>query len=247
MFDLSRRTALVTGASRGIGRATATALASRGARLVVGYHHGVEQAEEVADQIRGAGGTAETVGFDAGDMAGAEQVVADLARRLDGLDIIVANAGIAIDGLLPRVKESDLDRVWAVNVKGAMACARGAIRAMMRARWGRIVFVTSVAAEMGNAGQATYTSAKAALIGLTRTLAREYASRAITVNAVSPGLIDTDMTLGIAESVRTRALQGIPLGRAGTPEEVAAAVVYLCSEEASYVTGQVLRVNGGMR
>jgi 3-oxoacyl-[acyl-carrier protein] reductase len=224
----------------------AEALAQRGAHVVVGYHSGAERAEAVADGIRAAGGAAETVGFDTADMAAAERAVADAAKRLGGLDILVANAGIAIDGLLPRIKEADLDRVWAVNVKGAMACARGAIRTMMRSRWGRIVFLSSVAGELGNAGQAAYASSKAALIGLTRTLAREYASRAVTVNAVSPGLIETDMTSGIPDAMRERVLQGVPLGRIGTPGDVAAAVVYLCSEEAGYVTGQTLRVNGGM-
>ncbi|MBW2528171.1 MAG: 3-oxoacyl-ACP reductase FabG [Deltaproteobacteria bacterium] len=246
MFELKGRNALVTGASRGIGRAIAEALAACGAHVVLGYRAGEEQARGVAGGIEAAGQSAEIVGFDAADMAAAEQAVADTAKRLGGLDILVANAGVAIDGLLPRVREADLDRVFAVNVKGAMACARGAIRPMMRARWGRIVFVSSVAGELGNAGQAAYASSKAALIGLTKTLAREYASRSITVNAVSPGLIDTDMTKEIPDAMRERALQGIPLGRAGTPADVAGAVCFLCSEEASYVTAQVLRVNGGM-
>jgi 3-oxoacyl-[acyl-carrier protein] reductase len=246
MFESAGRNALVTGASRGIGQAVAEALAQRGAHVVVGYHRGAEQAEAVAGGIRAAGGSAETIGFDTADMAAAEQAVAEAAKRLGGLDILVANAGIAVDGLLPRIKEADLDRVWAVNVKGAMACARGVIRSMMRSRWGRIVFLSSVAGELGNAGQAAYASSKAALIGLTRTLAREYASRAVTVNAVSPGLIETDMTRDIPDAMRERVLQGIPLGRVGTPQDVAAAVVYLCSEEAGYVTGQTLRVNGGM-
>lgn len=246
MFELTGRTALVTGGSRGIGRAAVEALAGRGAHVVVCYRRGVDQATAAVEGIRAAGGSAETASFDTADMAATEQVVGAIAKRLGRLDIVVANAGIAIDGLLPRIKEADLDRVWAVNVKGAMACARAAIRPMMRARFGRIVFVASIAGEMGNAGQAAYASSKAALIGLTRTLAREYASRSVTVNAVSPGLIETDMTRSIPEATRERVLQGIPLGRTGTPADVAAAVVYLCSDEAGYVTGQVLRVNGGM-
>lgn len=246
MFDLADRTALVTGASRGIGRAVAEALASRGAYILVGYHHGSEQAAAVVEGIVAAGGHGEAIGLDVADMGATEQAIAEAAKRLGRLDIVVANAGIALDALLPRLKEPDLERVWAVNVKGAIACARGAVRTMMRARWGRIVFMTSVAGEMGNAGQAAYASSKAALIGLTRSLAREYASRSITVNAVSPGFIETDMTRGVSDAMRERVLPAIPLGRTGTPDEVAAAVVFLCAEEAAYVTGQVLRVNGGM-
>lgn len=246
MFDLGGRTALVTGASRGIGRATARALAAQGAHVVVGYHQGREQAAAVAQAITADGGQAEPLGFDVGAADGAEQAVAALAKRLGRLDILVANAGVARDALLPRLKHSDLDFVWDVNVRGAMACIRGALRSMMRARWGRVVLLTSVAGEMGNAGQAAYASSKAALIGLAKTLAREYASRSITVNAVSPGLIETDMTSGMTDAMRERVMPAIPLGRTGTPADVAAAVVFLCSEEAGYITGQVLRVNGGM-
>jgi 3-oxoacyl-[acyl-carrier protein] reductase len=158
----------------------------------------------------------------------------------------VANAGIALDGLLLRVKEDEIDRVFAVNVKGAIASARAATKVMMRARKGRIVLLSSVVGEAGNAGQTVYAASKAALLGVTKTLAREYASRAITVNAIAPGFIDTDMTTSIAGEQREAMLKGIPLGRTGTPAEVAAAVVFLCSDEASYVTGQTIRVNGGM-
>lgn len=246
MFDLKGRAAVVTGGSRGIGRATALALAEHGAHVVVGFHRGADEAAQVVEAVAKAGGTAEAIGFDVGDMARAERAVADAAKRLGRLDILVANAGIAIDGLLPRFKEAELDRVWEVNVKGTMACVRGALRPMMKARHGRIVLLSSVTAEVGNAGQAAYASSKAALLGLAKTLAREYASRSITVNAVAPGLIETDMTSEIPAAMRERALQGIPLGRTGSPADVAAAVVYLCSDEAAYVTGQVLRVNGGM-
>lgn len=246
MFDLSGRVALVTGASRGIGRATALALAGQGAQVLVGYHQGAAEAAEVVETVTSAGGTAQAVQLDVGCMAEAERTVAAAAKRLGRLDILVANAGITADGLLPRMTEEALDRVWAVNVKGAMACARAALRPMMRARFGRIVLLSSVSAEMGNAGQAAYASSKAAIIGLGKTLAREYASRSITANVVAPGLIETDMTRDMPTRVREMALQAIPLGRPGAPEEVGAAVVYLCSEEAGYVTGQVLRVNGGM-
>ena len=246
MFDLSGKVAIVTGASRGIGRAIAEALASQGAHVVVNYVRGEQQAREVVEAITARGGRAEAVGFDVGDMKAAEDAIAEISKRLGRLDILVANAGIAIDGLLLRVKEEDLDRIFAVNVKGALACARGATKTMMRARTGRVIFLSSVVAEMGNAGQAAYSASKAALIGLTKTLAREYASRGITVNAVAPGFIDTDMTTSISAEMKDGMLKSIPLGRTGRAEEVAAAVAFLAADEASYVTGQTLRVNGGM-
>jgi 3-oxoacyl-[acyl-carrier protein] reductase len=246
MFSLDGKSALVTGASRGIGRAIAESLAGCGAKVVIGYVHGEEKAQRVADGIIAAGGAAEIVGFDVGDSSLAEKEVAALAKRLGGLDIMVANAGIARDGLLLRLKEDDFDRTFSVNVKGALACARGGIKSMMRARHGRIVFLSSVVGEMGNAGQVAYSASKAALLGITKTLAREYASRNITVNAVAPGFIDTDMTHELPEAAKEQMLQSIPLRRTGTAKEVAAAVTFLCSNEASYITGQTLRVNGGM-
>jgi 3-oxoacyl-[acyl-carrier protein] reductase len=246
MFSLDGKTAVVTGASRGIGRAIAEVLASRGARVVIGYVHGQDKAQQVADGIIAAGGSAETIGFDVGDPGVAEREIVSLAKRLGGLDIMVANAGIAIDGLLLRLKDDDLDRTLSVNVKGALACSRGAIKSMMRARKGRIVFLSSVVAEMGNPGQVAYAASKAALLGITKTLAREYAARNITVNAVAPGFIDTDMTHDLPGAAKEKMLQAIPLGRTGTAMEVAAAVAFLCCDEAGYITGQTLRVNGGM-
>ncbi|MBI4953694.1 MAG: 3-oxoacyl-[acyl-carrier-protein] reductase [Myxococcales bacterium] len=246
MFDLNGKIALVTGGSRGIGRAVAEALAERGAHVVVGYVRGEDQAREVVAGIAARGGKAELVGFDVSDMTRAEEAVTGIAKRLGRLDILVANAGIAIDALLLRVKEEDIDQVFSVNVKGALGCARGAIKAMMRARYGRVIFLSSVVGETGNAGQAAYSASKAAIIGLSKTLAREYASRNVTVNAVAPGFIDTDMTRAISDAARAELLKGIPLGRVGSGADVAAAVVYLASDEAAYVTGQVLRVNGGM-
>lgn len=246
MFRLDEKVAVVTGGSRGIGRACAEALAAQGARVVVTYVRGADEAAKVVAAIEEKGGKAEALGFDVADMKAAEDAMTDVAKRLGRLDILVANAGVAIDGLLLRVKEEDFDRVFDVNVKGALACARGAIKSMMRARRGRVVFLSSVVGEMGNAGQAVYSASKAAILGLTKTLAREYASRNITVNAITPGFIDTDMTTSIQGEAKEGMLKAIPLGRTGRPEEVAAAVAFLCSDEAGYVTGETLRVNGGM-
>lgn len=246
MFDLSGKVAIVTGGSRGIGRSTAEALASRGARVVLTYVKGEAEARAVAAGIEERGGKAEVLGFDVADMKASEDAIAEASKRLGRLDILVANAGVAVDGLLLRIKEDDLDRIFAVNVKGALACARAATKVMMRARAGRIVFLSSVVGEMGNAGQAAYAASKAALLGLTKTLAREYGSRGITVNAVAPGFVDTDMTTQISSEVKDAMLKSIPLGRTGRAEEIAAAIVFLCSDEAAYVTGQTLRVNGGM-
>ncbi len=246
MFRLDGKVAIVTGGSRGIGRAVAEALAGQGAFVVVNYVRGEEEAKKTVAAIEAKGGKAEAVAFDVSDMAATEAAVADIAKRHGRLDILVANAGIAIDNLVLRVKDDELDRLFAVNVKGSLAAAKAAIKVMMRARTGRIVFLSSIVGEAGNAGQAGYAATKAALIGVTKTLAKEYASRNITVNAVAPGFIDTDMTTQIPGDMKTAMLQSIPLGRTGRSEEVAAAVTFLSSDESSYVTGEVLRVNGGM-
>lgn len=246
MFDLSGKVAIVTGGSRGIGRATAELLAARGAHVVFSYVSGEEAARQTAEAIQKAGGKAEAARCDASNFAETEAFVESTAKRLGRLDILVANAGISLDGLLLRVKEEDLDRTFAVNVKGAIASARAALKPMMRAKGGRIVFVSSVVGETGNAGQVAYSASKAALLGVAKTLAREYASRSITVNAVTPGYVDTDMTRALTEEQRTAMLSTVPLGRAASAMEIAAAIAYLASDEAGYVTGQVLRVNGGM-
>ncbi|MFO0757781.1 MAG: 3-oxoacyl-ACP reductase family protein [Byssovorax sp.] len=246
MFRLDGKVAIVTGGSRGIGKSASEVLAAQGAHVVLTYVKGEAEAQKVVAGIVERGGKAEAVGFDVADMKATEDAIAAVAKRLGRLDILVANAGIAIDGLLLRVKEEDLDRILAVNVKGALASARAATKVMMRARNGRVIFLSSVVGEMGNAGQAAYAASKAALLGLTKTLAREYASRNITVNAVSPGYIETDMTGGLSDELKEAMVKGVPLGRAGRAEDVAAAIAFLCADEAGYITGQTLRINGGM-
>jgi 3-oxoacyl-[acyl-carrier protein] reductase len=246
VFDLSGKVAIVSGASRGIGQATAEALARRGAQVAITYVSGAEAAARVVEGIRTSGGKAEAVQADMADAAGSERAVSDIAKRLGRLDILVANAGISIDALLLRLKDDDLIKTLSVNVAGAVACARAAVKTMMRARSGRIVFMSSVVGEMGNAGQTAYAASKAALLGVTKSIAREYASRGITVNAVAPGYIETDMTRALSDEQKQAMLAGVPLGRPGTVADIASAVVFLASDEASYITGQVLRVNGGM-
>jgi len=246
MFDLSGKVALVTGGSRGIGRGIAIKLAAQGARVVITYINGSEAARKVVAEIEAAGGKAEADQFDVGNFDAADQAVAEIAKRAGGLDILVANAGISIDSLLLRLREEDLDRTLAVNVKGAIACARAAIKPMIRAKAGRLIFLSSVVGERGNPGQTAYCASKAALLGVTKALAREYASRNITANAITPGYISTDMTGDLNEDQQKAMLAAVPLARPGSVDDIAAAVVYLASNEASYVTGQTLRVNGGM-
>ena len=246
MFDLKGKVALVTGGSRGIGRATAEALAAQGAHVALTYVRNEAEAQAVVDTIVQRGGSAERVTLDVRDPGQCDAVVADVAKRHGRLDALVANAGVAIDGLLIRMSDDELDALWNTNVRGALACARAAVKVMMRAKRGRVVFLSSVVGEMGNAGQAGYSATKAALLGVAKSLAKEYGSRGITFNAVSPGFIDTDMTSAIPEGMKAKLLEAIPLGRTGRANEVAAAVAYLCSDEAAYVTGQSLRVNGGM-
>ena len=246
MFDLTGKVALVTGGSRGIGRSASLALAKRGAQVVINYVSNEGAAREVADAIQAAGGKSEIVQFDVGNSDAAEKAIAEVAKRLGRLDVLVCSAGISIDGLLLRLKDEDFDRILSINVKGAVACARAATKVMMRARTGRVIFLSSVVGEMGNAGQTAYSASKAALLGVTKSMARELASRNITVNAITPGFIDTDMTGALTDEQKASINSAIPLGRTGKPEEIAAAVVYLASDEAAYITGQALRVNGGM-
>jgi 3-oxoacyl-[acyl-carrier protein] reductase len=244
MLDLSGKVAIVTGASRGIGAAIAARLASKGA-FVVAAARGEHAAATVA-AVQAAGGRAEIASLDVSDARAVDAVVGTTVERHGRLDILVINAGIARDQLMLRMKRDDWDQVIATNLTAAFTCMQAAIRPMIKQRWGRIVSVSSVVGQMGNAGQANYAASKAGLIGLTKAMARELASRQITVNAVSPGFIETDMTRAIAEKAQGDWAAHIPLGRMGTPEDVAAAVCFLASDEASYITGQVLAVNGGM-
>jgi 3-oxoacyl-[acyl-carrier protein] reductase len=246
VFDLAGKIAVVTGGSRGIGRATSVALAEAGAHVLVNYRSNDEAAQETLRLIEEVGGEGELLAFDVADPESVDRGIKAAVERHGRIDVLVNNAGISIDQLLLRVSAKDLEMTWATNVNGAVFCAKACIRPMMKQRWGRIINVSSVVAESGNAGQAVYSASKAALLGLTRSLAREYASRGITVNAISPGFIETDMTADLPDSAKQGIVDQTPLGRIGRPEEVAAAVVFLASEEASYITGQVVRVNGGM-
>ena len=246
MFDLAGRIAIVTGGSRGIGRAVSIALAEAGAFVLVNYRSNEDAANETLRVLEEAGGKGEALAFDVADPESVDSAIKDAAKRHGRIDILVNNAGISIDQLLLRVSVQDLETTWATNVNGALFCAKACIRPMMRNKWGRVINLSSVVAESGNPGQVVYSSSKAALLGMTRSLAREYASRGITVNAVAPGFIETDMTADLPDAAREGIIEQTPVGRIGRPEEVAAAVVFLASEEASYITGQVVRVNGGM-
>jgi 3-oxoacyl-[acyl-carrier protein] reductase len=244
MGTMDGHVALVTGASRGIGRATALALAKRGA-IVVAAARG-DHAGAVADEIAVSGGHAEGLTLDVTDGAAVTQAVAGIVERLGRLDILVNNAGITRDQLMLRMKRDDWDAVIATNLTAAFQCSQAALKPMLKQRSGRIVNITSVVGQSGNAGQVNYAASKAGLIGLTKALALEVASRSITVNAVAPGFIDTDMTRAIASGAQDVWASRIPLGRLGTADEVAQAVAFLASAEASYITGHVLAVNGGM-
>lgn len=246
MFELNGKTALVTGGSRGIGRATALHLAAQGARVVLTYSSNEAAAAAVVAEIEKNGGQAHAEPLSISDYTATEKAVAAIVKSAGGLDILVANAGVALDGLLLRLRDEDLETTLNVNVKGALACARAAIKPMMRARAGRIIFVSSVVGQMGNAGQVAYSASKAALIGIAKSLAREYASRNITVNALAPGYVATDMTGQLTDEQREAMLKGVPLGRPASPQEIAAAIGFLAAPESGYITGQVLAVNGGM-
>jgi len=244
--QLHGQVALVTGASRGIGRAIAERLARAGALVAVNYLQRQDAAEETLTSIRASAGQAELCHFDVTNGAEVTAAVQNLVDRHGKIDILVNNAGLALDNLLLRLKEAEWERVMQVNLKGVFLCTKAAARFMVRQHSGRIVNLTSVVAQTGNAGQAAYSTAKAGIIGFTKTMAKELASRSITVNAVAPGFIETDMTGSLPEQVKTGYLSLIPAGRWGTPAEVAEVVTFLASPLAGYITGQVININGGM-
>lgn len=244
MLMLMGRVALVTGASRGIGRAIAKSLAAGGAHVVAAARG--DNATSTVYEIVAAGGSAELASLDVTDPASVDAVATSVLERHGRIDVLVNNAGVTRDQLLLRMKRADWDAVIAANLTGAFTCVQAVLKAMVKARYGRIISITSVVGEAGNAGQANYAASKAGLIGFTKAMALEVASRGITVNAIAPGLIATDMTKAISEGAHDDWAKKIPLQRLGTPEDIAAAVRFLASDEAAYITGHVLAVNGGM-
>jgi 3-oxoacyl-[acyl-carrier protein] reductase len=238
--------ALVTGGSRGIGRAVAVALAKEGAEVIVNYVSNQAKADEVVEQIRQAGGVASSLKFDVANVTETQEKVGALLKEKKSIGILVNNAGITRDGLMMRYSTEDWDAVLTTNLRSAFTVSQALVRSMMKDRKGSIIHLSSIVGIMGNPGQAAYCAAKAGIIGLTKSMAKELATRNIRVNAVAPGFIDTDMTHELNAEQREAMLKAIPLGRTGTPEEIAQAVVYLASPASSYVTGQVLVVDGGM-
>ncbi len=246
MLDLTDRVAVVTGSSRGIGRAIAIKLAGQGAKVVVNYHSSEDAAQEVVEEVRSGGGEAIAVQADVKDPEQAKGLVAAALEAFGRLDILVNNVGITRDTLLMRMKEDDWDIVMETNLKGTFNCTKAAQRPMIRQRYGRIINITSVSGVAGQVGQANYSASKAGVIGFTKAVARELGTRNITVNAVAPGYVQTDQTADLPQELIDYILELTPLKRPGTAEEIANAVAFLASEEASYVSGQVLGVDGGM-
>lgn len=243
---LKDKTAIVTGASRGIGRAIALELAKRGAYVIVNYNGSKEAAEETVKAIEAAGGRAEAYQCDVSDCEACEKLICYVMDQRDRIDILVNNAGITRDNLLMRISEEDFDAVLNTNLKGAFHTMRLVSRHMLKQRSGRIINMASVVGVAGNAGQVNYAASKAGIIGMTKSAAKELASRSITVNAVAPGFIETDMTEKLSDKVKEQAVSQIPLGKFGSVEDVAKAVAFLASEDAGYITGQVIHVDGGM-
>lgn len=243
---LTEKIAVVTGASRGIGKAIAMRLAKEGATVIINYNGSVDKAEAVKTEIEKAGGRAAVYQCDVSEEKACEAFLSEVIKTYGRIDVLVNNAGITRDGLLMRMSETDFDAVLNTNLKGAFHTIRSASRQMLKQRSGRIINMASVVGVSGNAGQANYAASKAGVIGLTKAAAKEMASRGITVNAVAPGFIETDMTGVLSEKVREGAFGQIPMGTFGKPEDVASAVAFLASEEARYITGQVLHVDGGM-
>jgi 3-oxoacyl-[acyl-carrier protein] reductase len=242
---MSNGVAFVTGSSRGIGRATALALSGAGYAIIVGSPE-LEKNEEVAGEIRSSGGEAVTMNLDLTSVESIKESFGKVLKEKGRIDVLVNNAGITKDGLAVRMKQEDWNLVLQINLNGAFTAIQQVLPSMMRNRWGRIVNISSVVGQAGSAGQANYAASKAGIIGLTKSLAQEVASRNITVNAVAPGYIQTDMTAVLPEEVKAKILAAVPLQRMGKPEDIANAVKFLVSEDAAYITGQVLAVNGGM-
>ncbi|MGV1099258.1 3-oxoacyl-[acyl-carrier-protein] reductase [Thiovibrio sp. JS02] len=245
-MSLTGKIAVVTGGSRGIGRAICQRLAAQGAKVIVNYVSNPAAAEETVESIRAKGGAAETARFNVAVPAEIEAAFEKILKEQGRVDILVNNAGITRDGLLMKMKEEQWDEVLNTNLKGVFLCTKAVSRAMMKQRWGRIINITSVIGFAGNAGQANYAAAKAGIVGFTKSVAKELASRGVTVNGVAPGYIVTDMTRDLSEEITNTIKGEIPMGILGEAEDVAGAVVYLASDDARYVTGQFLHVNGGM-
>ena len=243
---LENKVALVTGAGRGIGRAIAIALAKEGAEVVVNYNGSEERAKEVKQTIEENGGKASIYKCNVSDFEACEAMIKDIVKEHGRLDILVNNAGITKDGLIMKMKEEDFDSVLNVNLKGTFNTIRHSARQMLRQKSGKIINISSVSGILGNAGQANYAASKAGVIGLTKTMARELGSRGITVNAIAPGFVDTEMTGVLSEEIRENACRQIILGRVGKPEDIANVAVFLASDKADYITGQVISVDGGM-
>lgn len=246
--DMKQKTkiALITGSSRGIGRAVAVKLAETGIFVYMNYLQNEGAAKQALAAVMERGGAGELCPFDVADLSATKEAVKKIIMDKGRLDILVNNAGFVVDGLVVRMKEADWEKLIDINLKGIFNCVQAASRQMMKQRWGRIVNIASVVAEAGNAGQVAYSAAKAGVLGLTKSLARELGGRNICVNALSPGLIETDMTAFLTDENRKKLIEQIPLGRPGTPEDIAGVIAFLVSPQADYITGQVIRVNGGL-
>lgn len=246
MLELEGKIALITGASRGIGRQIAITMAAQGAVVIVNYHGNKEKADAVVEEIKAMHGQAESYGCNVAENDAVKEMLQYVSKKYGAVDILVNNAGITRDGLMMKMTEEDFDAVVDTNMKGAFLCMKHVSRIMLKQRRGRIINMSSIVGATGNVGQMNYVASKAGIIGMTKAAAKELGSRGITVNAVAPGLIDTEMTEGLPEELKTKMLQQVPLGRVGSTEDVANAVVFLASDQASYISGQVLFVDGGM-